>query len=189
MTLCRPSSRPRGKTIDDESLPHAFRSPTKLLALHESHNLEHSRSSVDLKSPSRLNGLLKKDDLEAESSATVRPLAGKLRRKSTLNWTNALPVVRQKKLEDVTASRMADTWFSIHCADLPEPVYVSEVVNKAMNPCFRFFDLKTYGPSITRRDELTIKFWARTESMDKYILLIELRLYLRSLQFVGKTVR
>lgn len=66
---------------------------------------------------------------------------------------------------------------------------MSEVVDKAMNPSFRFFDLNTYGPSVTRRDELTIKYWARTQNMEDYVLLIELRLYLRSLKFIGKTVR
>lgn len=65
---------------------------------------------------------------------------------------------------------------------------MSEIVDKAMNPSFRFFDLNTYGPSVTRRDELTIKYWAKTENMDDYILLVELQLHLRSLQFVGKSV-
>ena len=84
--------------------------------------------------------------------------------------------------------KMADTWFSLHCADLLEPVYISEVVENAMNPNFRFFDLNAQGPFVTRCDELMIKYWARTENMDDYILLIELRLSLRSLQFIGKTV-
>lgn len=83
---------------------------------------------------------------------------------------------------------MADTWFSLHCADIPDPVYISEVVEKTMNPNFRFFDLNVYGPAVTRCDMLTIKYWARTDNMEDYILLIELRLSLRSLQFIGKTV-
>ncbi len=83
---------------------------------------------------------------------------------------------------------MADTWFSLHCAGFSEPLYVSEVVDKAMNPNFTFFDLNTYGPSVTRGDELTVKFWARAENMEDYILLIELRVHLRSLQFIGKMV-
>lgn len=57
-----------------------------------------------------------------------------------------------------------------------------------MNPSFRFFDINAYGPFVTRCDELTIKYWAKTEKMDGYILLIELQLYLRSLQFIGKSV-
>lgn len=84
---------------------------------------------------------------------------------------------------------MANTWFSLHCSGLNEPIYVSEVVEKAMNPSFRFFDLNVYGPLVTRLDELTVKYWARTETMQNYVLLVELQLCLRSLQFIGKSVR
>ena len=61
------------------------------------------------------------------------------------------PQVRQRRLEQATASRMADTWFSLHrigvdgenhlsdllsclCTHqfLTEPIYVSEVVALAM---------------------------------------------------------
>ena len=84
---------------------------------------------------------------------------------------------------------MADTWFSIHCSGIDEPIYVSEVIEKAMNPNFRFFDLNVYGPGVTRRDELTVKYWAKTENMDQFVLLVELQLCLRSLQFIGKSVR
>lgn len=111
-----------------------------------------------------------------------------MRRRSTLNWANATPQVRQKKLEDVARSRLADTWFSLHCDGTAEPIYVSEVVEKAMNVNYRFFDLNTYGPWVTRRDELTIKFWARTESIEQYRLVLELQVHLRSLQFIGKSV-
>ena len=150
--------------------------------------LEHSRSSNDLKSPSPRIGQNKAEDSDTDNSRNIRPGVGKLRRRSTLNWSNATPGVRQKKLEDVTKDRLADTWFSIHCSDISEPIYVSEVVEKAMNPSFRFFDLNAYGPFVSRRDELTIKYWAKTESINEYILLIELQLHLRSLQFVGKSV-
>ena len=84
---------------------------------------------------------------------------------------------------------MADTWFSLHCSGTDAPIYVSEVIELAMNPSFRFFDLNVYGPAITRLDELAIKYWAKTENMDKYILLVEVQLCLRSLQFIGKSVR
>ena len=72
---------------------------------------------------------------------------------------------------------------------MEEPIYVSEVVEKAMNASFRFFDLNVYGPAVTRLDELILKYWAKTEDMDQYILLVELQLCLRSLQFIGKSVR
>lgn len=70
-----------------------------------------------------------------------------------------------------------------------EPVYVSEMVEKAMNFDFRFFDLNTYAPWITRRDQLTIKFWARTGSQQEYKLVLELDVHFRSLQYIGKSVR
>lgn len=84
---------------------------------------------------------------------------------------------------------MADTWFSLHCKGVEEPVYVSETVERAMNPDFRFFHLHTWGPFVTRMDEVTVRFWAKTEQMNDYRLLIELDLHLGSLQFVGKSVR
>ena len=126
---------------------------------------------------------------ESDVPVKSRPSASKLRRRSTLNWTNAPPRVRQTKLEDVARDRMADTWFSIHCSNIPEPIYVSEVIEKAMNPSFRFFDLNIYGPSVTRLEDLTVKYWAKTENMETYTLLVDLQVCLRSLQFIGKTVR
>ena len=83
---------------------------------------------------------------------------------------------------------MADTWFSLHCRGVEEPVYVSETVERAMNPDFRFFDLQAWGPSVTRLDEMTVRFWAKSEQMTDYRLLIELYLHLGSLQFIGKSV-
>ena len=71
---------------------------------------------------------------------------------------------------------------------MDEPVYVSEMLEKAMNFDFRFFDLNTYGPCITRRDQLSIKFWARTGSEQDYTLLLEMEVHLRSLQYIGKSV-
>ena len=126
------------------------------------------------------------DSSEKERS---RPKASKLRRRSTLSWTNAPPQVRQDKLEDVVRERLADSWFSLHCAGVKEPVYVSEVVESAMNPNFRFFDLNVYGPEVTRQDALTIDCWAKTQNMEQYVLLVKLQLCMRSLQFIGKTVR
>ena len=190
LALSRPLSRLRGKTIDDESLPHALKTPAKVLAQRENPKLEHSRSSNDLKSSlSKANGISQTVYSESDVPVKSRPSASKLRRRSTLNWTNAPPRVRQTKLEDVARDRMADTWFSIHCSNTPEPIYVSEVIEKAMNPSFRFFDLNIYGPSVTRLDELTVKYWAKTETMGTYTLLVDLQLSLRSLQFIGKTVR
>ena len=187
LALSSPLTKTHGKTIDDESLPHALKTPAKLLSQREI-KLEHSRSSSDLRLPPNAHGLAEVDDFNHNAPATSRP-PSKLRRRSTLNWANAPPRVRQTKLEDVSRERMADTWFSIHCSGIDEPIYVSEVIEKAMNPNFRFFDLNVYGPGVTRLDELTVKYWAKTENMDQFVLLVELQLCLRSLQFIGKSVR
>ena len=97
-------------------------------------------------------------------------------------------MVRQTKLEEVTKARMVDCWFSVHVEGVQEPVYVSEVVERNMNPDFRFFDLKSYGASVTRQDELMVKVWARTEKSERWVLLTKLQACLGSLQFLGKTV-
>ena len=188
MSITSPTSRPRGKTIDDESLPYALKTPAKILAQREIPKLEHSKSSTDLKPLSKTKETVEGEDSGSDAQGRPRPTVGKLRRRSTLNWTNAPPRVRQHKLENVARERMADTWFSLHCDGIQEPVYVSEVVEKAMNPSFRFFDLNIYGPMVTRQGELVIKYWAKTEITQEYMLLIELRICLRSLQFIGKSV-
>ncbi|KAL8752436.1 MAG: hypothetical protein Q9199_005747 [Rusavskia elegans] len=179
LSLSRPSAQvQKSKTADDEALPTSLVTPTKALSLREK-KLEYSRSSNDLRTPPTSRKILDSsngNDQLSTDEGKVRPMKGKIRRRSTLNWTNAPPQVRQKKLEDAASSRLADTWFSLHCQGTNEPVYVSEMVEKAMNFDFRFFDLNTYGPWITRRDHLTIKFWARTGSQQEYSLVLELEL-------------
>lgn len=86
-----------------------------------------------------------------------------------------------------------------------EPVYVSEVVERAMvcehilpcaayntethqNPNFRRLDFDTCGPDIMRLDSVSIKFWIKSERMQEYQLLLEMTLSLRSLQFIGRSV-
>ena len=122
-------------------------------------------------------------------SVKTRPSNVTLRRRSTLNWGNSSPMERQMKLEDVTRVRMADCWFSVHLEGLQEPIYISEIVRKSMNPGFRFFDLDIYGAGVTRQDELVIKVWARMEASEDWVLLTRLKACLGSLQFIGKSVR
>ena len=83
---------------------------------------------------------------------------------------------------------MADTFFSLHIDDQKEPVYVSEVAEKAMNPNFKFFDLGPCGPGVTRLDKLTVKVWAKSESMRDWQFLIDYTVQFGSLQFIGKTL-
>ncbi|PBP22487.1 UV radiation resistance-associated protein [Diplocarpon rosae] len=145
-------SRPRGQTIDDATLN---KSPQKLEALREP-QVHHARSS----------GALRPAQTRSRSS----------------NWAGASPTLRQKKLEDVMDSRMADTFFTLHCKGQEDPIYISEVVEKAMNPTFRFFDLSCFGPATTRRDTVTVKVWVKRKDFKP---LMEEEINLPSLQFVG----
>ncbi|TVY12847.1 UV radiation resistance-associated gene protein [Lachnellula arida] len=112
----------------------------------------------------------------AQSSEELRPTQKGRRRSS--NWGAASPVSRQKKLEDVIDARMADTFFSLHVEgrESDEPVYISEVVEKAMNPTFRFFDLSEMGPATSRLDTVTVRIWVKRED---FVPLIEE-------EFIGK---
>jgi UV radiation resistance-associated gene protein len=185
-------NRSHGKTTTDDDVPFTLKSPTKLLAQSEAKSLHHTRSFTNLKSSGKSDGTpaqprsSSQDDKVGEANG--RPKFGKLRRRSTLHWTGASPEARQKKLEDVIAERMTDSWFSLHMAGMHEPIYISEVIDKSMNPSFRFFDLNVEGPEVARGDKVQLKLWARTEKLNKYILLIDLEVCLRSLQFIGKSL-
>ena len=185
LTLAPTPSRPRGKTIDDDAVPSTLKSPTKALALRESRGLAHSRSSSDLKGR---HG----NDENAHHLSPEKPqrpgISGGLRRRSTLEWTGATPLVRQKKLEDIADTRMADTFFTIHVDGQEDPVYISEVAEKTINPNFRFFDLSSSGPAVTRLDKLTVNVWAKNESTNGWHYLIQFSAHLGSLQFVGKSL-
>lgn len=186
MTLAPTPSR--GKTIDDEALPSTLKSPTKTLALRESKPLAYSRSSSDLKSVGD-EDQFDNDTLRKPSTPTrpARPAKG-MRRRSTLEWTNASPLTRQKRLEDITAGRMADTFFTLHIDEQKEPIYISEVAEKAMNPNFKFFDLGPCGPGVTRLAKLTVRVWAKTETMTDWQFLVDYKVHFGSLQYIGKVL-
>lgn len=155
-----------------------------MLAQADSRSVQHSRSYSDLKlSPSKSPVNLTGSDNEKDAHD-----ARHMHRRSTLPWSGGNLESRQVKLEDITSSRMVDTWFSIHCDGIDSPVYISEVVEKTTNPSFRFFDLNACGPHVSRLDEMALKLWVKSANMSEYILLVELQLSLRSLQFVGKTL-
>ncbi|KAL8662608.1 MAG: hypothetical protein Q9202_004566 [Teloschistes flavicans] len=131
LSFSQPSTPKQSKTTDDELLPSTLKTPTKLLALREK-KLEHSRSSSDLHTTPKSERPLAGRDEQAGLDHGVkpnRPQIGNRRRRSTLNWANATPQVRQKKLEDVAGARLADAWFSLHCEGISEPIYVSELEN------------------------------------------------------------
>jgi hypothetical protein len=170
-------------------VPYNLKSPAKRLAQSESKGLQHSRSYSDLTLPGKELPTTPKKAItsyEKKTKAEPRPGVGQLRRRSTLHWTGASPNLRQQKLEDVAAGRLADTWFSIHCKNVSEPVYISEIMDKSMNPSFRFFDLNALGPHVGRLSDMRLRLWAKNSKMEEYTMLIDIELSLTSLQFIGK---
>ncbi|KAF2005773.1 hypothetical protein P154DRAFT_530578 [Amniculicola lignicola CBS 123094] len=192
LTLTPTPSRSRGKTIDDDGIPSTLKSPTKAFALKESKGFGQSRSSSDLQATEdaarRSNGDMREPASPRKPSRPTMGRGQSMRRRSTLEWTGASPLARQKKLEDVAGGRMADTFFSLHVEDQEQPIYISETAEKAMNPNFRFFDLESCGPGVTRLDRLTVKVWAKNENTGGWQYLIEFTVQLRALQFIGKTL-
>lgn len=94
--------RPRGQTADDSAVKH---SSGKLESLRQNAQLHHSASSEIL-----------------------RPRTA--RRRST-NLGNATPFTRQKHLEASIDKRVADAFFTIHVAGQEDPVYISEIAQRA----------------------------------------------------------
>ncbi|KAH0342334.1 hypothetical protein KCU81_g5803, partial [Aureobasidium melanogenum] len=187
LALSHETARPRRGTIDDDGLPATKKSPAKMLALRDAHsNMIHSKSSDDLRpiheSVSSLSSSPNKQ------RTPPRPSFAKLRRRSTLEWAASTSQQRQRRLEDVSAQRMADLFYSIHIPNQQDPIYVSEVAEKSMNPNFRNIQLDSTDPQLLRVDELILKFWAKSEAMPQYCLLVDMTLSMRSLQFIGKTL-
>ncbi|KAI0137631.1 UV radiation resistance protein and autophagy-related subunit 14-domain-containing protein [Hypoxylon sp. NC0597] len=151
-------TRPQGRAADDleADLPS-----NKLQALHDGqpHQLHHARSSESML-PTRANS----------------------RRRST-NLANVSPITRQKQLEYTVESRAADVFFSLHCHEEEEPVYISEVGERAINFNFRFFDLSQAGPPVTRKSQFIIKIWAKRQA--SWSLLLTEQVDLRALNYLG----
>lgn len=196
LVLTPPNPSHRKKTIDDEEVPNAFQSPFKRLALDARSAIPQSRSFTNLPAAGADGDQDKTPVHRLASSPARRPV----RRRSTLPGTHPDPRTREGQLRAIARSRMADTWFSLHTEAETEtearsgdgaaapPVYVSEVVENATNPSFRFFDLTRCGPAVTRGDWLMVRVWARATPADAYGLLVEWQLSLPSLQFLGRSL-
>jgi hypothetical protein len=103
-------------------------------------------------------------------------------------WSDPDPYTRQAKLEDIINSRMADTWFSLHCNSSDEAIYVSEIIESTTNPSFKTFDLTACGPRVSRLDHVTVKIYAKAAGASEYAFLVELDQHMQSLEFFGKSL-
>ncbi|KAI1424499.1 UV radiation resistance-associated protein [Xylaria sp. FL1777] len=117
----------------------------------------------------------------ARSSESLRPRSSARRRSTTL--ANATPVTRHKQLEYTVESRAADVFFSLHCDGEDDPVYISEVGQRSMNFNFRFFDLSSADPCVSRSSEVKIRVWAKRRT--SWSLLLSQDIDLRSLHYLG----
>ncbi|KAJ9604203.1 hypothetical protein H2200_011037 [Cladophialophora chaetospira] len=187
------SPKGKGKTTTDDDAPYNLVSPARR-ALQGDHNpLVHSRSFTSLPSAADESATpgspyRAATSFEKNEKSPSRPSGARMRRRSTLHWATTSPRARQSKLEDIVVDRLADSWVSVHCPGVSDPIYISEVIERSMNPSFAFFDLESIGPQISRSDECTIRVWAKPSKSEKYCLLVELEMNLRSLQFVGRSL-
>jgi UV radiation resistance-associated gene protein len=69
-----------------------------------------------------------------------------------------------------------------------DPIYVSEMVDKTMNPTFRHIDFEACGPGIMRSEDIVVKVWVRSLKMAGWKQLLSLDAHLRDLQYLGKSV-
>jgi hypothetical protein len=91
-------------------------------------------------------------------------------------------------MEDMIVNHLVDCFVSVHCPGIEDPVYITEVIERSMNPSFAFFDLDGSGPQVSRSDECTLRVWTKPSKSDDYCLLIELDANLRSLHFIGRSL-
>ncbi|KAK3395832.1 UV radiation resistance protein and autophagy-related subunit 14-domain-containing protein [Sordaria brevicollis] len=147
-------TRTRGRTIDDAALN---KTPGKLEALRQRPDLHHTLSSEDLRPPT-------------------------IRRRSTL-LVNADPATRQKSYEDTFASKLADAFFTLHVDGLEDPIYISEVAERATNFNFRLFELADLDSTIAQSPQVTVRVWAKRQ--DQWLLLLEDDVDLRTLNWLG----
>ncbi|KAJ9497542.1 hypothetical protein H2202_006966 [Exophiala xenobiotica] len=187
-----PGPRKQAKTITDDDAPYNLTSPAKRALKSDSKPLTQSRSFTNLATaadetptPAFQKAATSYGKNDKQPS---RPGTGRMRRRSTLLWASASPRARQSKLEDMVVNRLADTWVSLHCPGIAEPVYISEVIESSMNPSFAFFDLDGSGPQVSRSDEGVVRVWAKASNAEEYCLLVELDFNLRSLQFIGRSL-
>ncbi|KAF5025689.1 hypothetical protein F66182_2295 [Fusarium sp. NRRL 66182] len=158
------------RSADDGDLNKSF---GKLPALRESNQLHPSRSSESLRN---------KD--------TVRPdaLRPKQKRRTSLSLAHVNPTTRQKNLETLVEEAVGDVFYSIHVDGDAEPVYISEVRERATSFNFKFFTLENCASAISRCCALVIRLWARRPKTDSWTFLLDETIDLRRLNFIGTLV-
>ncbi|RMZ75893.1 hypothetical protein DV738_g5203, partial [Chaetothyriales sp. CBS 135597] len=157
------ATRARGKTITDDDVPYNLETPTKRALKNESRRVSHSQHRVPQAPPPQLEG---GKSPARQANASLR------RRRNTAQRSATGAHTQQPKTDNAASDGLPDTWFSLHSKNkqLKEPIYVSEVMEKSINPSFAFFDLEHTEPAVTRADDCIVD------------------VNLRSLQFLGRNI-
>ncbi|KAF4982599.1 hypothetical protein FZEAL_1831 [Fusarium zealandicum] len=154
------------RTADDADLNT---SSNKLPVLRETSQLHPSRSSESLR----------KDSVRPDA---LRPPQ---KRRTSLSLAHVNPVARQKKLETLFEETVGDVFYSVHVEADAEPVYVSEVRERATNFNFKFFNLESSESAASRSCAMTIRVWVKRPKHKSWIFLLEESIDLRRLNFIG----
>ncbi|KAG5663463.1 hypothetical protein KAF25_001399 [Fusarium avenaceum] len=153
------------RTADDADLATSW---SKLPVLRESNQLHPSKSSESLRKDS------KRPDLRPQQ-----------KRRTSLSLAHINPLVRQKKLETLLEESAGDVFYSLHVDGNDDPVYVSEVRERATSFNFKFFSLENCASEITRCYSLVIRIWARRPKAETWTFLLDETIDLRRLNFIG----
>ncbi|KAM0344507.1 hypothetical protein ACHAPU_007481 [Fusarium lateritium] len=154
------------RTADDADLATSL---GKLPVLRETNQLHPSRSS----------GSLRKDNVRPDA---LRP---QQKRRTSLSLAHVNPLARQKKLESIFEESAGDVFYSLHVDGNDDPVYVSEVRERATSFNFKFFSLETCASAISRCYSLVLRVWARRPKAEAWTFLLEETIDLRRLNFIG----
>ncbi|KAL5611755.1 uncharacterized protein BROUX77_001911 [Berkeleyomyces rouxiae] len=174
--LTKPKAKGKLRVIENGKLPHA-RSSDDLIGegARVGANARHVRSRTSLSGPAPAALLLGTHPPGALAPPSVPGSA----------YAKAEGVTSQQKDMRTTAdAQLADVFFSLHCEDEPEPVYISEMIEKRMNFNFQFFDLKYHSTAVSRSPVFTLKLWTRRQNSNTWIYLLENQVDLRSLTFL-----
>ncbi|CAK7266686.1 hypothetical protein SEPCBS57363_002215 [Sporothrix epigloea] len=121
-----------------------------------------------------------------------KAINGSAKRPRSTTLSGATALARQCILEEALDSTTADAFFSLHARDpsIHEPLYVSEVCERAINFNFQFFDLTAdLDPFLVRAAQLRVRVWVRRSSdastTSSWTLFVEDDIDLRFLECIG----
>ncbi|KAF4592145.1 p63 related protein [Ophiocordyceps camponoti-floridani] len=97
---------------------------------------------------------------------------------------DALSFLGENRLQQL----VGDVFFSLHLKCEAEPVYVSELRHRSANFDFRFFDLASQPPAISRSPLVVVRVWATRPGRSEWIFVLDDVVDLRRLNFIRSLV-